>query len=277
MTNLTSVALGLLDGLEHRHRHVVVLAPHRVDMRIFGQEVLHHLERVVAAPVAELAVEDLDVRVLDRLLERVDALLVDRDRQALDDHDVALAVELLLDVVAGDAAELGIVAGDVKVLDRTLAQSAVDDRDEHALFLHFLDRVGEFIGIVRQHDERVDALRRQVFQRVGLRGAVRRGLHDHLEPRILLLERFRLFRRMKHDAAGPAVIGGGYGHRHRQLFLRFSRPDHQAEGRNARQYRFHRFTPFASRDRRRRRRISIPPHRRSRLRCASIAMMMIAP
>ena len=83
-------ALGLVDGLQHADSHVVVLAPDHVDLRVLGQVVLHDLEGIVAVPVAELAVENLDVGAGDRLVEAVLALLVDRDRQAADDDDFGI-------------------------------------------------------------------------------------------------------------------------------------------------------------------------------------------
>ncbi len=101
-------ALGLFDGLQHAHGHVVILAPHDVDLLVLGQEVLHHLEGVVAAPVAELAVEHLDLGARNALVEPVLALLVDRDRQAADDHDFRIR-RILLDVLAGDFASAGLL------------------------------------------------------------------------------------------------------------------------------------------------------------------------
>ena len=61
-TILMSLALGLLDRLQHADGHVVVGRPDGVDLLEARQVVLHHLEGVVAVPVAVLGVEHLDVR-----------------------------------------------------------------------------------------------------------------------------------------------------------------------------------------------------------------------
>jgi hypothetical protein len=99
---LDVLALGLLDGLEHAHGHVVVGGPDRVDLLEARQEVLHHLEGVVAVPVAVLGVQQLDAgMVLHHGVEGVHALVVERGRDAAQRHDVALAVQRLGDVLAG--------------------------------------------------------------------------------------------------------------------------------------------------------------------------------
>jgi hypothetical protein len=88
-----------------------------VDLLEARQEVLHHLEGVVAVPVAVLRVEQLDVRVvLHDAVERVHALVVERRRDAAQRDDVALAAERLRDVLGRHLAEGGVVAGDVGVL-----------------------------------------------------------------------------------------------------------------------------------------------------------------
>jgi hypothetical protein len=125
--------------------HVVVLRPHGVDLGMLDQEVLHHLERVVAAPVAVLAVEHLDVGALDAVHEGVVARFVDRNRQAADDDDVALAAHLVLHVDGGVAADAGIVAADVQIVDRVVVRDAVDDRNEGPLALDLADRVGQHV------------------------------------------------------------------------------------------------------------------------------------
>ena len=212
-------------------------------------------------------------------VEGVDAHRVDRDRQAADDDDVAAVGHLLLEEGGGRRAEAGVVAADVNVVDRAVVRDAVDDGDERALVLHLADRVGQHVGIMRQYDQRVDALGREVLQRVRLGGGIGRGLHDHFQSRIFLFQRLRFLRRKEHDAAGPAVVGGRNRDRHRLLLLRLRRARQEAKNRQANQIRVSSFlSPVLHEEAVEAHRLLLVPHRpRNRPRCASIAMMMIAP
>ena len=170
--DLDVVALGLLDGLQHADGHVVIGCPDRVDLLEARQVVLHHLEGVVAVPVAVLGVQQLDVGiVLHHGVEGIHALVVERGRDAAQRDDVALAVQRLREVLGGDLAEGGVVAGDVGVLRAGVGQAAVDHRHVDALVLDLGDRLGQRRRFEREDDQRVDLVDgQQVLQLVGLLG-----------------------------------------------------------------------------------------------------------
>ena len=87
--------------------------------------------------------------------------------------DDVTGLHCVLQILACDAPKFRIVAGDIKVLNGRIGQGAINHGDEDALFLDGADRIGQLVGIVRQGHEGIDTLRGQVFQRIGLRGAVR--------------------------------------------------------------------------------------------------------
>ena len=142
--------------------------------------------------------------------------------------------EVVDEVLAGDAAEFRVVARHIDVLDRRILQAAIDDRDESAALLDFADGVRQLVRVEGQNHERVDLLRGQIVERVRLRCAVRRGLHDDLEARIGLLELLGGFLGVIDDAAGPAMGRGRNRNADRHVFLLRHRAAwqarHQARG-----------------------------------------------
>ena len=202
------VAAGLLDRLDGAQGNVVILGPHRLDVGETGQEILHHLEAVIAVPVGEFIVQNLDIGALDPLHEGVEALLVDRDRQAAQDDDVATLGQRLLEVSRRVGAQARIVACHIQVFHAGNRQLAVNDGDELAGILDLLDRRGHCIRIAGQNDEGVDIAGRNHVLDVGdLLGRIR-GRSKHvfdigigdLEPVDRLLGEIV-------DAAGPAMVG----------------------------------------------------------------------
>src|SRR5690606_24449259 len=122
----------LLDGFDGADGDVVVLGSHGLDIREAGQEVLHHAETIIAVPVGEFIVQNGDVRTFNASHEGVETLLVDRDRQAAQDDNVAAIGQTALDVFGSIGAETRIVAGDVEVFHAIDRELAVDNGDELA-------------------------------------------------------------------------------------------------------------------------------------------------
>ncbi len=115
-------------------------------MRIFGQVILHELERFVAVPVGVLDIEDLDARTLDHILEALDALVIDHGRDAAHHHHVALAAELVDHELGRVGADRDVVARHIEVLDGRIGEAAVHHRDEGAGLLHRGHRRGQLLG-----------------------------------------------------------------------------------------------------------------------------------
>ena len=63
--NLISLRPDCLIGFEHAEQHVVVIGPHRIDLWILGEIVLHQLEGFVAVPVCILDIEYLQLGAWD--------------------------------------------------------------------------------------------------------------------------------------------------------------------------------------------------------------------
>ncbi|CAM2161080.1 hypothetical protein PT2222_90297 [Paraburkholderia tropica] len=219
--DLDVAAFGLIDRLEHAHGHVVVGGPDGVDVLEARQEVLHGLEGVVAIPVRVLRVENLHVRiVLQHRRKGVPALVVERGRNAAQRDDVALAVQLLREILGGNAAERGVVAGHVGVLRALVGQAAIDHRHVHALLLDLRDRLRERGRFKREDHQRVDLVDgHKVLQLVRLIGRVGRRLDDDFQVRMRLLQLFLRLVGPPDDAAREAVIGRGNGDAERDLVL----------------------------------------------------------
>ena len=98
-------------------------------------------------------------QLLDRVGEAGGALLGDRDAgQALDLHHVALAVELLGEVVGGRDADAVVVAADPGPVGALGGELAVDVDHRDAL-LHGLEgHRGQRAALVGQDDQRVGVL-----------------------------------------------------------------------------------------------------------------------
>ena len=135
-------AAELLGGEVAADRLRVVDREHRVDLGEAGQVALHDVEAALARALAVLVVgQDLDVRVLGQhLLAAVDPVDHGGDLRAVLDDDVALAAELVDDVLAGDLAGLDVVG-----LHRGVGAGGGDvDRHHHdAGRLRPLDRRGD--------------------------------------------------------------------------------------------------------------------------------------
>ncbi len=190
------------------------------------EEVLHHGEGAVTVPVAVLHADDLDAAALDGLAEGLDALVVDGGRDAAQDDDFAAARHPLAEEFARVAAEAGIVAGDVEVLDALFGKAAIDDGDPLAGLCHALDRAGERRRFEGQHDERVDVARRHhVLDVADLLAGIARCREDELQLRIGLLKALHRLLRMIVHATGPAVRSrrDGYADDLAVLSLRRSR------------------------------------------------------
>src|SRR5690606_9513819 len=123
-------AASLLDGFDRADGDVVVLGPNGLDVREAGQEVLHHAEAVVTVPVGELVVRNGDIRAFNASHEGVETLLVDRDRQAAQDDDIAAVWQSALDVFGGIGAQTRIVAGDIEVFHAVDGELTVNHGDE---------------------------------------------------------------------------------------------------------------------------------------------------
>src|SRR5690606_39210863 len=285
---LDVAAPGLFDGFQHADQHVVVLRPDHVDLRIFGQIVLHDPERVVAVPVAVLTVEDLHIGTFDPLVEAILALLVDRDRQTADDDDFGIR-RGFGNVFAGHFAERRVVAGDIEVADGIVVvrRRAVDERDEGARILDLPDGVDERIRIGRQDDQRVDALHGKVLHGIRLAGRIRRGLDDDVEARMLFHQELGDTFGVIDHAGRPAVVGGGDGHADRGLLLLLGPAEAGADGNGsgkcgggqAESSSTHVFSPkYGSLFRPGATHSPAGSHdRRDSERCTSMAMMMMAP
>ncbi len=215
---LDLLAAGLLDRLEDTEQHVVVIGPHRVDLWIFGEVVLHQLEGLVAVPVRILDIEHLEPAAGNAVLEALDALVVDHRRDAAQHDEIALAAHLLDQELRGVVADRDVVAGDVEVLDLRIVEAAIDHGDEAALLLDRLHRRRQFLGRMRQDDQRVElAGRGEILDGADLRARRGRGLDDDLnirEGRVDLLGRGI---GMIDHAGGPAVVGCGDRDRDRLL------------------------------------------------------------
>ena len=159
-----------------------------------------------------LHAEHFDARALDRGLEGFDPLIVDRGRNAAQDDDLAAIRQLFLEIFAGDAAEGGVVAGNVEVLDPLLGKTAIDDRDEFAGIGDALDRTGQRIGFEGQDDQRIDIAGRHHVLDIGdlLAGIAGGGKHE-IEIGIGLLQGVDGFLGVEVDAAGPAMGRRGDG------------------------------------------------------------------
>jgi hypothetical protein len=64
-------------------------------VRIFGQIVLHELERLIAVPVSVLNIENLEFGVLYAILGALDAFVVDNGGNAAQHDEIALAAEFV--------------------------------------------------------------------------------------------------------------------------------------------------------------------------------------
>ena len=110
--------LGLLDCQLCADGRRIVDGEYRVDLRMGGQEILHDGHAAIAAALGVLVIgEHLDARVLGHhLLAADDAIRDGGDGRAIDDDDIALAIQLLGNVVAGVGTR-GDVVGHHRVID----------------------------------------------------------------------------------------------------------------------------------------------------------------
>ncbi|ABX61633.1 Hypothetical protein BCAN_A0556 [Brucella canis ATCC 23365] len=213
-------AIGLLDSFENANQHVVILRPDHINLRIFGQEVLHHAEGIVAVPVTILAVKHLDIGALDTLIETVLALLIDRDWQAANDDDLCIRGRGL-DIFTGHLPQCGVVTSHVKIADGivVVARRAVYQSDEGPLVLDLLDGVDQRIGISRRDNEAIQPLHCQILQSIGLRCGIGRRLDDDVEARMLLHQKLRHTLGVIDDACRPAMVGSRDRHADRHFLI----------------------------------------------------------
>ena len=96
---------------------VVVLSPDGLDVGEAGRKSCITLKPSSRFQLANSLSSDLDAGAFDAGHEAVEALLVDRDRHAAQDDDVAAFGQRFLEVFGRVGAEARIVAGDIEVLD----------------------------------------------------------------------------------------------------------------------------------------------------------------
>ncbi|MNQ04596.1 hypothetical protein D3C85_173140 [compost metagenome] len=131
------------------------------------QQVRHHGHAAVAAAAGVLVVgQDLDI--LERgqgFLAAVDAVDHGRDRRAVQDHDIALAADLLCQVGARHVASHGVVGHHG---GRRAHGAHVDGDHDHARIARFLDGRGDTLGIDGVQDDDVGLVGNKVFNLVHL-------------------------------------------------------------------------------------------------------------
>ena len=155
------------------------------------EDVLHDPQAGVGVEVARLLGHDLDAAVraprLDLVGEALGAVLGDRDpREALDLHDVALALELVGDVVGREDADLVVVAEDRRRGGVRGGEQAVDVHDRDAGPLGLPGDGRQRRAVLGQHDEGVGLLGDGLLDLLRLRVGVG-GLEQlEVDVRVLL-------------------------------------------------------------------------------------------
>src|SRR5689334_24615562 len=124
-----SLAALRLRGEVRAGRHRVVVRVDEVDVRVRRERGLHLRHRLLAEPVRDGVVDDVEVgKRGDRLAEAVAPVARGRRAgQALDLDDVALAVERLRDVLAGRLADELVVRADEGRVRVALDRAVEDD------------------------------------------------------------------------------------------------------------------------------------------------------
>ncbi len=183
---------------------------------------MHHLEGIVAVPVAVFCIEDLDVRMsFHYSTESVEALVIQSGRDTAQNDDIALAIELFRQIFSRQFAEGRIVAGDIGVLGGGVGQAAVNHGDIHALVLDLRHRLGKRSGFQREDHQGIDFVYGQhVLQLVCLFRRCSRGLDDDLQIRMRFFQLFLGFICPPHDASGETMGGGRDGDAERDFFGR---------------------------------------------------------
>ena len=137
---------------------------HGVDVGLRLEDVLHHAQAGVRVEVTRLRGDDLDPAVRADLLQLVGEALAavggHRDAgETLDLDHVALALQLLADVVRRQHPDLVVVAQDRGGRRVRGGEQAVDVDDRDARPLGLLGHRGERRAVLREHHQRVRLLR----------------------------------------------------------------------------------------------------------------------
>ena len=202
------LAAGLLHGLQHADALVVVVVPHRVDLRVAGQQVGGDLLAGGDGEPGRDAGPDLEAEQRQAVPEAPRPVLGERklvDAGDLGDDGVGVAPELVADVLAGGDAHAVVVALDEHPVGQRVAELAVqvDHRDAG---VHGLAPGRRHLRtVVRQQHDDVGLLRDERLDRGPLLGDVLAG-GDRDERHLAVLLRLRAG--VGRDGRDPAVVGG---------------------------------------------------------------------
>lgn len=108
--------IGMIDRLEKEKKNVVIMRKEKINIRIFGKEVMNKEEGIVEVKVKILEVKKIEIGEIDKIIEKVMEMMIDRDWKEENEEEMWIRGSGI-DILKGKMKKWGIVKRKVKIED----------------------------------------------------------------------------------------------------------------------------------------------------------------